>query len=1650
MTAIRQFQPAAQRIAAAAVPTASPASPAALPGLPQAPLATAAGLTGTRQNLSAAAAAVGGGSGNALAMRCALGDHPNELSQKTVDLNAYYDPGEGMVFTGNAQQKKELSPRERTLESIRNTAGPIVTVDAAPLVGGALQELFANLSAAQDNRAAAHGYVSVNEIFFVDMPQENALVSPLHERGVRFVHSLAFISTGILTTALGLNGRELESDDAVVAARALDRFNKGWSAIAGLCAHELAHPLDDIEGNGYARTSGRHVASQAIELKTDIQGALLLRDAGYPVGGLREALQTFVGRDTTNLLDAAASTHPPSDLRVVTLELAETLARYEYGPAVATKAFAFDLATARAMAAELRGIDAYRKRWAFEEPRDLAETLDRLTPGRGQKVDRPANWPVVEQNRLLVRLGEQLADLEARGVTLTDAECERLIATLGSLLHAVADRDLKRLMSSANGSEQFAGAQSFRRRAESSMLLSSPKVRLLIDAEVQKARPQPVSAANAYFENALSVSDSAGNAAWKREQPLWRAELQVASQLGRLLPTTLVADIMGSNVGPMLDALLVRKNGKLNDDQPLQMYSSLPTAVAMLVGARYINEHLGTDPAVLARFGGSGELGTLRLLPLHGSKKLPRATVIKQLLTDPQYAQVAREYRTAMAAVWERRGHIAVGSVFAADSIDWHLIADIAGVSVIDVDDAVRRAVKAAIPSWSPTTRVASPARSVPSWVDEPTAKLISNRLGQCSDAENYATAFTERLRHQFEETGKHNPYTAHVTRAIDVAIAEQTPGWFTQVFMHGHDAIGGVARTPKPHERLVRLVLDRIARHPSATGRLAAVDELFGRDVQSVVTESATLARRVLAIREASGARLGVLGFIDESLAAGGARSSLEAGWQAAGIFAFAATCGPELTHELDALADAPHAVREQALATLCRLMQEAPDALTRASEGMRPVKEAAVRLARGLRMDHASLHATLAKSGPTLATDALLVDLVLPKLSSTDVETLLKKRRIYSDQLRLDLAIELLGERWPKADAPRAVRNLGLARTLETFNAFAPEASSKRDAFLEQLAWRYGLQGRELDAFIEDQKSANWRRGDPLLVRLGSGAATAIAGLDRITRGVFIEALIHHKRGEAFVIPRQAVGALEHGAAKPLNVVDEVLRFGSFTEKARPETRLDNVRATLEKHISDASPTELIPLIAMLLRSGTNALTASADFPRNVLHHLGCTPGDERATVITTFLETLPRHEWAVTLAYFMSQQGDARDFVSGFEVFDAPGIMVGQLAATFGLVDGVEALKHDAKRLSKATIHAELAELPRGTRAALDDRVISFDRVVGSAKLKTVIEVTLDDGRRAALMVRRPNVAAKSKANFDQGRRFVDGLERRGVRLPLKLSRALIDGAELQMSRELDFREEAKRLAEMSATLTNLNRDRELTAMLGGWRFAVPQLIDGVPTDESMLLTEFAKGVSFRAAGKDQLDGATRVMLGPALVKASLMLLFRYGTFEADRHLGNWRFDPVTKTINFIDIGQLTDFSRSGAWQSDDRLVLAKFVAAWSKGNAAGLADGFAAMRKGVEPIDRNALAAALASVMADRSLSPAEQLARLAEVTLEQGIELEHRFLFGGIKGLMVLASEGYVDVDTFASILGDEVRSLMKQKAPAMVTGTLRDLMTRAL
>jgi predicted unusual protein kinase regulating ubiquinone biosynthesis (AarF/ABC1/UbiB family) len=192
---------------------------------------------------------------------------------------------------------------------------------------------------------------------------------------------------------------------------------------------------------------------------------------------------------------------------------------------------------------------------------------------------------------------------------------------------------------------------------------------------------------------------------------------------------------------------------------------------------------------------------------------------------------------------------------------------------------------------------------------------------------------------------------------------------------------------------------------------------------------------------------------------------------------------------------------------------------------------------------------------------------------------------------------------------------------------------------------------------------------------------------------------------------------------------------------------------------------------------------------------------------------------------------------------------------------------------------------AELGRPVDAAFRE----FERTpMAAASIGQVHRAALADGTRVAVKVQYPDVAEAVRADLANAamlartvRLLVPGLDAEGVAAELRE----------RILEELDYRAEARWQASFGERFA------------GHPFIAIPAVIVSHSAGR-VITTGFADGRDFPAALRDR--PAVRSRRGEILFRFLLRCLLRDGTFVADPHPGNYRFDEAGDRVAFLDFG------------------------------------------------------------------------------------------------------------------------------------------------
>jgi predicted unusual protein kinase regulating ubiquinone biosynthesis (AarF/ABC1/UbiB family) len=263
----------------------------------------------------------------------------------------------------------------------------------------------------------------------------------------------------------------------------------------------------------------------------------------------------------------------------------------------------------------------------------------------------------------------------------------------------------------------------------------------------------------------------------------------------------------------------------------------------------------------------------------------------------------------------------------------------------------------------------------------------------------------------------------------------------------------------------------------------------------------------------------------------------------------------------------------------------------------------------------------------------------------------------------------------------------------------------------------------------------------------------------------------------------------------------------------------------------------------------------------------------------------------------------------------------------------------------------------------------------RPVGAASLAQVHDARLRDGRRVAVKVQYPEIAAQVRgdlANLRSLFRAVGWLERELDLLPI------FDELAEQMPRELDFENEGRNAEKIGALLAHRSE------------VVVPSIV-WEHTRRRVLVMEYLDGIKITDVAGLRAAGVDPAWVTRTLVDVFAEQILVHGFFHADPHPGNLVIQPEGPRLVLLDFGLAKDLPESF------RAGVFGFVVALMRG-------------------DVDAMAGALAALGFETRRASREALRDLAEVILRVGIEIRER---------------GSLDPETVAR-LGEEIPARVRE------------------
>jgi predicted unusual protein kinase regulating ubiquinone biosynthesis (AarF/ABC1/UbiB family) len=219
-----------------------------------------------------------------------------------------------------------------------------------------------------------------------------------------------------------------------------------------------------------------------------------------------------------------------------------------------------------------------------------------------------------------------------------------------------------------------------------------------------------------------------------------------------------------------------------------------------------------------------------------------------------------------------------------------------------------------------------------------------------------------------------------------------------------------------------------------------------------------------------------------------------------------------------------------------------------------------------------------------------------------------------------------------------------------------------------------------------------------------------------------------------------------------------------------------------------------------------------------------------------------------------------------------------------------------------------------------------------------------------------------------------------------------------------------------------------------------------LEGFEIRDNLLVVDLAEGVPWA-----KLSNHDRELLGPVLVEACLRMLFTYGEFDPDRHLGNWLFDATKAEpeIQMLDVAELDKFLRTkNPFTPDEAFTLARALHGIKEKDGKLITQiGLAMARPDSKIKDIPGMERELKDALATTSDFTKSLLAVLT-VWANHGIYLQKKYFLGGFNGLLILMKEHYVPEDVFMEMVKGHAKKRIMSKLPVVLGQELRKIVPR--
>ncbi|MBL7716342.1 MAG: hypothetical protein JNL01_12825 [Bdellovibrionales bacterium] len=633
----------------------------------------------------------------------------------------------------------------------------------------------------------------------------------------------------------------------------------------------------------------------------------------------------------------------------------------------------------------------------------------------------------------------------------------------------------------------------------------------------------------------------------------------------------------------------------------------------------------------------------------------------------------------------------------------------------------------------------------------------------------------------------------------------------------------------------------------------------------------------------------------------------------------------------------------------------------------------------------------------------DQIYRQFIRPKLDTIpgEWEGILESGLIQSDRLRTELFEKTYEKQFQKlAEKSEKLRDSELDDFIRQMSRLVPNASGTRDDYLERIAWEFELNESQTQRFIEPLKSFNFKAIDPAILNVLSVLRIAIEQLSIKEKARFL-GYIQDPQGSIYAV----LPTLNKGRQKIMELISRL------TGSRIDEAILNQYVAQLENYIRDAKETERLVLNEMIIGTRTQGLYHQGEEARKEIYELAGLTHD-KLPLFKAYVAALPEHERTLILSYILAtrpEEGDGSQLLRIFELHNTAGIKFAQMASILSIFgeEESEKLAH-AKNRSNPPTRADVFKLMRERYSSREyENIKSVKSLAGTGGIKYVVFVEFIDGTTEAVYLRRPYLDQTIDDTLSLAARFAAEL-----RLDPEYASAYdydyyLRSLREQLATESQFKDELEKTKRMSALYGSVKP-------IGGWRFqTVPPSSERPQRDDIMHFSAVRGTLPFESLSDEDKKAASLL-----IVETELDFLFNRGEFDADRHLGNYLFDPHKRVIYPIDFSQTYRLKENRLTEPGGRYFLARMIYGLSQASSTDgariLAETLYAIihrDQSVDPAEVERIQNSILATMSEELPLNKKMLKVLGQLTSIR-VYLPPEYSLGLVKALSILTQEKY--------------------------------------